>query len=145
MDYLLIYMETSLLSKEKENETLAHRFHMDIFQNGKLKVADEIVSSNFVLHNPVLPSELKNGLEGVKKFASAIIDTMPDRQFTHEDVIVKENMVLIRWNLTGTITKELFAIMPSDKPVIITGFDLIKITDGKILEMWQQYNFGTWL
>jgi hypothetical protein len=36
MDHGLMYMENSLLSIEKENEALAHRFHMDIFQKGKL-------------------------------------------------------------------------------------------------------------
>lgn len=72
-------MENTLLSIEKENETLAHRFHMDIFQKGKLEVADEIVSSNFVLHNPILPSEVKDGPEGVKRFATATIDAIPDR------------------------------------------------------------------
>jgi len=144
MDHGLIYMENSLLSIEKENEVLAHRFHMDIFQKRKLEVADEIVSSTFILHNPVLPSEIKNGIEGVKRFAMATIDAMPDRQFTHEDAIANGNKVLIRWKLTGKIVKETFGYPPSDKPMVITGFDLFKITNNKIVEMWQQYNFGNW-
>ena len=44
--------------QEQKNETLAHRFHMDIFQQGKLEVADEILTPDFVLRNPVLPSDL---------------------------------------------------------------------------------------
>jgi predicted ester cyclase len=51
---------------------------------------------------------------------------------------------LISWKLVGKIIKEKFGIPPSDKPVIITGFDLFKIIDGKIVEMWQQFNFGDW-
>ena len=39
---------------EQENELLARRYHMDIFQKGKLEVADEILSPDFVLRNPVL-------------------------------------------------------------------------------------------
>jgi len=144
MDHGLIYMENSLLSIEKENEVLAHRFHMDIFQKRKLEVADEIVSSTFILHNPVLPSEIKNGIEGVKRFAMATIDAMPDRQFTHEDAIANGNKVLIRWKLTGKIVKETFGYPPSNTPMVITGFDLFKITNNKIVEMWQQYNFGNW-
>ena len=30
--------------QEQENETLAHRFHMDIFQQGKLETADQILA-----------------------------------------------------------------------------------------------------
>ena len=137
-------MARSILSMEKENEVLARRFHMDIFQKGKLEVADEIVSSAFILHNPVLPSAVKNGIEGVKRFAMATIDAIPERQFTHEDAFVKEDRVLIRWKLTGKIVKDTFGYPPSEKPMIMTGFDLFKITNGKIVEMWQQYNFGNW-
>lgn len=144
MDHDLIYMENSLLNIEKENEALAHRFHMDIFQKGKLEVADEIVSPAFILHNPVLPSEIKNGIEGVKRFAKAAIEAIPDIQITHEDAFAKEDRVIIRWNLTGRIVKDTLGYPPSDKPMVITGFDLFKITNGKIVEMWQQYNFGNW-
>ena len=96
MDRGLIYMESSILSMEKENEALAHRFHMDIFQRGNLKVVDEIVSPNFVMHNPMLPSEVKEGLEGVRKFAMATIDAIQDRQVIHKDTVVKVDKVLIR-------------------------------------------------
>jgi steroid delta-isomerase-like uncharacterized protein len=144
MDHGLIYMESSILNMEKENEALAHRFHMDIFQKGKLEVADEIVSSTFILHNPVLPSEVKKGPEGVRKFAMAAVDAIADMHITHEDAFVNEDRVLIRWKLTGKIVKDTLGYPPSDKPMVITGFDLFKIIDGKIVEMWQQYNFGNW-
>jgi len=79
MDRGLIYMENSLLNIEKENETIAHRFYMEIFQRGKLEVIDEIVSPNFVMHNQMLPSEVKEGPESVRKFSMATIDVIPDR------------------------------------------------------------------
>jgi predicted SnoaL-like aldol condensation-catalyzing enzyme len=75
---------------EQENEVLAHKFHMEIFQKGRLSVADEILTSNFVLHNPMLPSEFTRGPEGVKKFASGVVDNLPGRQFIHHDTISKE-------------------------------------------------------
>jgi steroid delta-isomerase-like uncharacterized protein len=137
-------MEISISESERENETLAHRFHMDIFKDGKLEVADEILSSNFVLYNPILPQELKSGPEGVKRFASAAMTAIPDMGFSHEDTLVKGDEVLIRWTLTGTNTGNMFGNPPTGKPVVLTGFDLFRIKDGKIAEMWQQYNFGNW-
>ena len=59
--------------QEDKNEALAKRYHNDIYQKGNLEVADEILSLDFVLHNPTLPEELRNGSEGAKKYASAII------------------------------------------------------------------------
>jgi hypothetical protein len=52
--------------QQEENEAIAHRFHMDIFQGCKLEVADEIIASDFVWRNPIIPSESQHGPESVK-------------------------------------------------------------------------------
>jgi predicted SnoaL-like aldol condensation-catalyzing enzyme len=130
---------------EQENEAIAHRFHMEIFQEGKLVIADEILTPDFILRNPILPSELTHSPEGVKKFASLVVDSSSEYQITHHDTISKGDKVLIRWTFTGTLKKEMLGIRPSSEPVTITGFDLFRITtDGKIAELWQQFNVGSW-
>ena len=131
---------------EQENEAIARRFHMEIFQEAKLAVADEILTPDFVLYNPVLPLELaKGGPEGVKRFASLVAESAPGYHVVHDDTISKGDKVLIRWTFTGIIKKEMLGIRPSDKPVTITRFDLFRITtDGKIAELWQQFNVGVW-
>jgi predicted SnoaL-like aldol condensation-catalyzing enzyme len=136
------------MSQEQQgNEAIAHRFHMDIFQQGKLEVADEILTQDFVLRNPVLPSELTKGPEGVKKLASSVVDSSSSGyQITHNDTLSKGDKVLIRWTYTGRLKKQMLGISPSDDPVTLTGFDLFRITaDGKkIAELWQQFNVGSW-
>jgi predicted SnoaL-like aldol condensation-catalyzing enzyme len=120
-----LYTSSSTAIKtEQENEILAHRFHMEIFQKGKFALADEILTPDFILRNPVLPSELTHGPEGVKKFASLVVDSSPGYQVTHYDTISKGDKVLIRWTFTGMLKKEMLGIRPSDKPITITGFDL---------------------
>ena len=61
-------------------ELLAIRYHDDIFQKGKLEVADEMLSPDFVIRDPVLPEDLRRGPEGTKKYASAVITAVPDRK-----------------------------------------------------------------
>jgi predicted SnoaL-like aldol condensation-catalyzing enzyme len=90
--------------EENKNEALALRYHDDIFQKGMLEVADEILSPDFVLHNPTLPEELRKGPEGTKKYASAVIAAVPDRKLIHEDIFAKGDKVLIRWTNSGTNT-----------------------------------------
>ncbi|HET7284210.1 MAG TPA: ester cyclase [Nitrososphaeraceae archaeon] len=135
---------TNTKQEEEINEALALRYHNDIFQKGNLEVADEILSSDFVIHNPVLPKELSKGPEGTKKYASAVIAAVPDRKIVHDDVFAKGDKVLIRWTNSGTNTGPLFGNPPTGKPYVVTGFDLFRISNGKIMEMWQQYNFAGW-
>jgi predicted SnoaL-like aldol condensation-catalyzing enzyme len=97
-------MDTSKRDEEKENEALALRYHYEIFQKGKLEEADEILSRDFVIHNPVLPEVVRNGLEGTKKYESAIITAVPDRKLEHHDILSKGDKVMIRWTNSGTNT-----------------------------------------
>lgn len=83
---------------QEENEAIAHRFNMDIFQDGKLEVADEIIASDFVWRNPILQC----GPKKYKEIVSAVIDGMPDPQITDYDTIAKSDKVMIRWTMTGT-------------------------------------------
>jgi predicted SnoaL-like aldol condensation-catalyzing enzyme len=133
-----------LPNQEEQNEALAIRYHNDIFQNGKLDVADEILSPDFVIHNPVLPKDLCRGPEGTKKYASAIMRAVPDRKLEHHDILAKGDKVLIRWTNSGTNTGSLFDNPATGKPYIATGFDLFRISDGKIMELWQQYSLAGW-
>jgi predicted ester cyclase len=65
-------------------------------------------------------------------------------RITHNDTISKNDKVLVRWTVTGTVKKELLGIPASDKPLTLVGFDLFRIANGKIVEMWQQFSVGRW-
>ena len=131
----MLYTSSSIATKSEENEVLARRFHMEIFQKRKFSVADEILTPGFILRNPVLPPEFTYRPEGVKKFASTVADSSLAYEIIHHDAISSGDKVLIRWTYTGTLKKDLLGIPPSDKAVTITGFDLFRITkDGKIAE-----------
>jgi predicted SnoaL-like aldol condensation-catalyzing enzyme len=76
---------------------------MEIFQKAKFSLADEILTPDFIIHNPVLPLEYTKGPEGVKKFASGVVDCSPGHYFTHHETISKGDRVLIRWTFTGIL------------------------------------------
>jgi ketosteroid isomerase-like protein len=111
---------------------------MDIFQEGNLDAADEILSPDFVWHGGGGPGEDQRGPEPTKQVASALIAAFPDRRITHEDTLVAGDKVLIRWTMTGTQEGEFAGIAPTGRRVTVTGFDLFRIEGGKIVEMWQE-------
>jgi steroid delta-isomerase-like uncharacterized protein len=123
------------------NEALAHRFHMDIFQQGNLAVADEIVTPDFVIHSPGLPPQMQRGAEGVKQFAAAIRNAFPnDLRITHDDTISAGDKVVIRWSSTGTHNGVFMGIPPTGKPTTVTGIDIFRIAGGKLGELWQNWD-----
>ncbi len=122
----------------EQNKALADRFHMDIFQAGKLEVADEILSNDFAWHGGMAPPDLPRGPAGVKQIATGIIGAFPDRKITHHDTIAVGDKVLIRWSMSGTHKGDLMGTPPTGKSMTVTGFDYFRIAGGKIVEMWQE-------
>jgi len=121
----------------EESKTLAHRFHMDIVVEGKLNVADEILSSDFVAHAPV-PPEFTKGPEGFKKWATALRTGLAGIWMKHYETIAEGDLVMIRWEGGGMHTGDLMGVPPSGNSVTVTGIDLFRIVGGKIVEMWQE-------
>ena len=122
-------------------DTLAHRFHMDLFKRGDLAVADEILAADFVNHGAGLPPELATGPEGAKRFAQAIRAGFGDEvNISHEDVIVHGDRVVIRWTAWGTHKGDLLGVPATGKQLKITGIDIFRVKDGKLAELWQNWD-----
>lgn len=120
---------------------LAHRYHMDLFTKGDLSVADEILTPDFINHGAGIPPELAKGPEGAKHFAQAIRTGFGnDVKISHDEVIVQGDRVVIRWTSWGTHKGDLLGNPATDKPVKITGIDIFRVQNGKLAELWQNWD-----
>ena len=68
------------MSKE-ENKATSRRFYEELFNRGNLDAAEEIVTPDFVLHDPNIP-EQPRGPDGLKRFVAIYRDAFPDIEFT---------------------------------------------------------------
>jgi predicted ester cyclase len=116
------------------NKALADQFHEEIFDQGNLAIADEILTPDFVWRAPPNASDdmLIVGSEGVKQTATDLRAFIPDFVLTDDDVIAEGDRVVIRWTLRGTAQGESGPV-----PVTFTGIDIFRIVDGKLAELWQ--------
>jgi ketosteroid isomerase-like protein len=111
------------------NKALASRFHFDLFQEGDLEAADEILSPDFVWHGEFGPGEDRRGPEPAREMAAGIAANLPDWRIAHEDAIAEGDKVVIRWTIRAT---------QGGTPMRVTGIDLFRVEGGKIAELWQE-------
>lgn len=116
-----------------ETEALAHRWHLEVVQDDKAAVADEILASEVVLH--VNGQEIR-GPEGAKQLAAALHAALPDMRINHHEAIVSGNSVAIRWTSDATHRGDYFGVPPSGKRIHIEGLDLIHVRNNRIAEAW---------
>ena len=117
----------------EENKTIQRRFQ-DIWNQGDFSIIEEIWDKDYINH-----SVKAKGLDAVRKYISAYRNAFPDVEFKINDQIAKGDKVVMYFTITGTHKGEFQGIKPTGKSIKMTGIAIHKIIDGKIVEIW-----GNW-
>ena len=124
----------------EENKALARREVEEIFSEGKLDVADEIYTSDFVDYDLVLPQTM-NGPEEMKEYVRMYRSAFPDLRVILEEQVAEGNKVVNRWTARGTHQGEYMGISSTGKEVEFAGMHVSRIDEeGKIAENWEVYD-----
>jgi predicted ester cyclase len=119
------------------NKRLVRHFFEGIFNEGDLAVVHEVLAPDYVDHSP-FASEAP-GPEGFKLRMEMLRASLAVRM-SLEDLIAERDLVAFRWTMVGKHVGEFAGIAPTDVPVSLTGLNLERIADGKIVEHWSEYD-----
>ncbi len=123
----------------EENKATSRRFYEELFNRGNLDAAEDLVTADFVIHDPDMPEEPR-GPEGLKGFVAMYRDAFPDIAFEIEDQVAEGEKVGTRWVARGTHRGELMGIAPTGNAVEVRAFTLQRFSGGKIAEDWAHYD-----
>ncbi|MCA1602126.1 MAG: ester cyclase [Acidobacteria bacterium] len=122
----------------EDGRTVVRRFIEELWDKRELAVADEIIAPDFTDYDPV--SGQKPGLGGYKEMVGAFLAAFPDLRVKSEDVIAEGDKVVVRWSARGTHSGALMNIPATGKQVTLKGVDILRITGGKIVERWGEFD-----
>jgi len=122
----------------KENKSTLRRFFDEIFNEGNLDVAGEIVAEDYVNHDPA-PGE-QAGLEGLKVFVAGLRTSFPDGHFGIEDQIAEGDKAVTRWTFRGTHKAEFAGIPATGKQVTFSAINIHRVVDGRIQDGWLKWD-----
>ena len=118
------------------NKAIARRFLEEVFGQGKLAVADEILAPDHVDHGPGALPGTPPGPEGSKMLVTVYRNAFPDIHFTIDEQIAEGDKVVTRWTGHATHQGELAGIPATGKSATVTGMGVDRIVNGKIAESW---------
>lgn len=121
----------------EENKVKVRRFIEEVVNKGNLTTVDELFHSEYVLHIQSSAEPIR-GAEPVKRTSAMFRSAFPDWHDTIEDVIASGDRVVTRWTESGTHKGEFQGIAPTGRQVRLTGIDIFRLKDGKIVEQWVQ-------
>jgi steroid delta-isomerase-like uncharacterized protein len=96
-------------------------------------VIDELVSTEYVGYDPALPEPIR-GPQGVKDNVNQYKDAFEGAHITVKEQIAEGDTVATQWEGRGRHTGEIMGIPPTGKDTVVSGLNLTRIKDGKIVE-----------
>jgi predicted ester cyclase len=118
----------------EHNKALTRRFIEEIWHQGKLAVADEILTADYLDHAG--PPNLPIGPDAVKVQVMAYRSGVPDLSFTVDMLVAEGDFVVCRWTGRGTQTGTLFGIPPTGRYGEMTGTHIFRAENNKLAERW---------
>ncbi len=115
------------------NQSIAHRYFADIWNRGDLNAIDALVAPDALGHASGLTLE---GTPVLRQRVTTTRAAYPDLRFTVEDVISEGDKVVVRWSFIGTHTGEYMGYAGTGRAVSVTGINIFRMTNGKIVELW---------
>ncbi len=115
------------------NKALLRRYKVGILNSRDIDALDQVAVSGYLDH-AAFPGQAP-GREGLKQRAATLFLAL-DPQWTIHDAIAEDDLVVLRWSLTGTHRGEFIGIPPTGKAVTLRGIDMYRVQDGKIAEHW---------
>jgi len=119
----------------EENRDVVHR-EVEFWNGRDAEAAGEVYAANYVGHDP--GGAHAGSLEQLKQSSAAIFAAFPDFSLTANAVIVEGDMAAKRWTVRGTHKAEYMGIPATGKEILITGNNIFRIANGKIVECWAE-------
>src|SRR5215211_6814825 len=123
----------------EENKALTRRWIEELFNAGNLEVADEIIAADHVNHDPTLP-DIPPGPEGQKQIVNLYRGAFTNAHISVEEQLAEGDRVVTRWTSSSTHQGEFKEIATTGNQVRITGITINRLSGGKIVESWSNYD-----
>jgi steroid delta-isomerase-like uncharacterized protein len=116
------------------NKELVQRY-IELYNSGNVAIADEIIAPDFVDHEH---PECEPGPTAVKRMVTDFRAAFPDATGTVQEIIAERDMVAFRFVLRGTHSgpAHFAGLPPSGRGITLVGMDFVRITNGKLVELW---------
>jgi steroid delta-isomerase-like uncharacterized protein len=119
----------------EQNTAIARRWSDELWSQGKLAVADEIVAPDYVRHDPGDPFPAI-GPADVKRLVSMLRAMLPDLTIEVEQVIAVGDWVVTRYTGVATDSVGFMGRPPTGKVVRAAAMQIFRFDNGQIVESW---------
>ena len=119
----------------EQNKATARRWTDELWGKGDLKLADEIIASDYVRHDAGDPFPAR-GPEDVKRIVTMLRTMLPDFRLEIEAMVAEGDLVVSRYTATATDTVGYMGMPPTGRVIHTPAIQVFRFANGKIVESW---------
>jgi steroid delta-isomerase-like uncharacterized protein len=116
------------------NAEVIRRFYDDLWNRGRLELADELLAADVRFRGTLGMSLV--GRDAFKGYVEQVRAAFPDWHNEVEELISADDAVVARLTFTGTHRGELLGVAPTGRRVSYVGAAIFHLDDGKIASAW---------
>ena len=132
----LSYVQAHAANPQDQNKTIAKRVFLELYNQNKFDIADQIYAKDFVNHGLHRNVGLKEDQYAARGWKQAF----PDLVISVDQTIAEGDLVTVLWSGRGTNTGNGNGITATGKTVEARGITIWRIVDGKITEEWSEFD-----
>src|SRR4051794_7172228 len=95
-----------------ENKAIVHRLVDEVWNQGKIDVADELFTKSFVMQDPTFGEKVR-GAESFKELVAMHRAAFPDLHFTINEESADDKSVALRFTLSGNHLGKFRQVQPT--------------------------------
>jgi steroid delta-isomerase-like uncharacterized protein len=126
---------TTNTTNEARHREIARRWTEELWGQGRLATADEIIAPDYVRHDPGDPFPAR-GPADVKVIVTRLRAMLPDLRLEIQDVIAAGDRVVTRYVGTATDRNGYLGLPATGKVTHTQGIQIFRFAGGKIVESW---------
>ncbi len=119
----------------EDNKAIVRRVTELIEKERNIDGLDEVLADDFVNHSPS-PGVAPNR-EGFKQTAAEVYGAF-DLVYSSDFMLAEDDMVIERWTEQGKHVGTYLGMAPTGRHVVVTGIEIWRLRDGKIVERWAE-------
>ncbi|HEX6483042.1 MAG TPA: ester cyclase [Ktedonobacteraceae bacterium] len=118
---------------EAENKATVQHLYEQLFNQGNLSVADEVIAPDFINHNAP-PGSSNRGPASMRQLITMLSTAFPDMHYTIEELVAEGDTVVARVTVSGTHRGPFQGIPPTGRSFRQDQMHFIRSRDGKVVE-----------
>lgn len=117
----------------EEKKVIARRA-LEAINDKDFAFVDQLYAPTYTRHDPDSPQVRSR--EDYRQYLTGLCTTFPDLHFIVDDLIAEGDQVVCRFSVRGTHTNPWRGLPPTGKQVLITGINISRFAENKVIEDW---------